>query len=540
MCLSFDYQAAYQHAHALASVEAAAAGVSALRAAHDDVDCSKVQKTMLRHIDGSFSVLCYMPLTSATAVLAMYPCPRECLGQDGECLVPCDTIPCQASNLEAWFDPGSYVPIPDYEEVPVYRSLSMSHSATNGGQAEVPVIELPPSKCVKNLDGTCTFVLKTAEYVKTEEEIAEAISTGDYLDKATYLLTLGKAAFKSLVESMDANGVDKTKIFAMSEHDEKEVDPLAMINFLHEFYPNLRPANDMLVCVPGSDSDGNLNMNESAFSFCFHYPDARRVQPLLGLAHNVDHSSLSSEQKVEGDYFITSNVKLPMVVNNNDTGVDTAIVLCGAREFLPVTDHLHDDDSPYRSLRPRKNYSAWVSGCEALQRKVQATYWASIAELCTKMGLPDFEQDDFFSTNIVGRFFPKDATAVVCGKDSRELTGSDVVRRMKASRKAKSDAMSDTKRQASSPPSVHGAGSMDVDAITSLPAFSAHVLSKIPPQFVDMTLTLCRGMDPAYVDPSASGIDRIKIDRMTQTHREDLIRFVRSINYFGAALTVTM
>ena len=442
MCLGYNYTAALQAARDFAATEAANAGQAALQAAHDSVDCSNIQITMLEHKDGSRSTLCYMPLSSATAVMAMYPCPRVCLGENAEFLIKCATIPCNAANLEAWYYPGKLVPIPDAIDVPAYRSLGGGDGVGGGSKAAVPVVELPPSTCIKNLDGSCLFRLKAAEYVKSDADIEKAVASKEYPDKPTYLLTLAKACFKSLTEGMDANGVDKSKIFAMSEDDTTEVHPLAMMNFLNEFLPNLRANNDMLVCIPGPDAHGNLKM-QTAFSFCFHYPEARYFQPMPGLVHNVAHTTESSEQAVEGDYYVTSNAKFPMTIDNDETGVTTNVDLCHAAEFLPYDQipapyrNLDRGEDRFNPLRADKDYDAWISGCQALQSKVQTAYWDFISTVCAEMHLPDFDKDNFYSTNLVGRFMAKNATSVVCGKHSRENEGSNVLHRMKAARKAK-------------------------------------------------------------------------------------------------------
>ena len=475
--MTFDYAAAFQAAHDFAATDAANAGEAALKAAHDNADCSNIQITMLNHKDGSRSTLCYMPLSSPTAVMTMYPCPRVCLGESAEFLLPCDTIPCNAANLEAWYEPGKFVPIPDVIEVPVYRSLGGGGGGDGDSKAAVPVVDLPPSKCIKNLDGSCTFVLKAAEFVKSDAEIEKAIASKEYADKATYLLTLGKACFKSLTEGMDTNGVDKSKIFAMSEDDEMDVDPCAMMNFLNELYPNLRANNDMLVCIPGPDEAGNLKM-DAAFFFAFHYPDARYCQPMPGLVHNIDHGTVSSEQAVEGDYYITSNAKFPMTIDNDETGVTTNVGLCRAAEFLPFdqipSEHrmgVDHGDYHYRSLDsgPGKDYDAWISGCQALQTKVQTAYWDAITAVCDKMGLPDFDKENFQSTNLVGRFLAKNATSVMCGKDSRENEGGNVLHRMKAAREATAAAEARAnKRQGLSP--VAGVDGMEVEQARKGPA----------------------------------------------------------------------
>ena len=401
MCLSFDYAAGIQAAHDFAATKAA------LRAAHA-VDCNRIQVTILMHRNGSHSSLCYMPMSSPTAVLAMFPCERDCLGDGAKYLVPCGSIPCNAGNLEAWFEPGKFVPIPeeDEDDHPSYRSTSIGSTAT------VPVIKLPPSKCIKNLNDSCTFVLKTADHVMTDAELDKAIEGGTYADKATYLLTLGDACFKSLVASMNTNAVDQSKVFALSE--DGEVDPYSKVNFLNELYPNMRANHDMLVCIPGPDKDGNLKM-EAAFSFCFHYPETHRRYPLPGLVHNVDHSTVSPEQAVEGDYYITSNINIPMTIDNE--AVDAAYVgLCHSNEFLPrykVHRSLPATDHDYQY----HDYDAWITGCKALQSKAEKAYWESISNVCYTMGLPEFDQENFYSTNLIGRSLAKNATSVVCGNE---------------------------------------------------------------------------------------------------------------------------
>jgi hypothetical protein len=279
---------------------------------------------------------------------------------------------------------------------------------------------------------------------------------------------------------MDANGVDKSKIFAMSADDAAQVDPLAMMNFLDELYPNLRPKNDMIVCIPGPDADGNLKM-EATFSFCFHYPPDRRSgrRPMPGLVHNVDHTAEGSEQAVEGDYYITSNVKGQMIVDNDETNVATILKLCHSEEFLPrelatpVVPHSLNGDgggqSPvYRSLRDivdEEDYEGWIDGCKALQAKARAAYWKSIAEFCTKTGLPDFDDSNFYSTNLVGLSLAKNATSVVLGKDAPEHEGASVILRIKAARAASAmatEARANKRRASDSVDSPDGVNGMDV------------------------------------------------------------------------------
>tara|TARA_B100001778_G_scaffold332114_1_gene337759 strand:- start:307 stop:1611 length:1305 start_codon:yes stop_codon:yes gene_type:complete len=421
MCLSFNYTYSATAA-ATAVAMAASAGEAALKANHN-VKCNGIQLTKITHEDGSHSMMFFLPILSETAKIAMYPCPPDCLGEEAQFLVPSGTMPCNAANLEAFRNPGKYVPFPDPR--PGYRSLSDDGGADGGSKAEVPVIELPPSKCIINLNGSCTFVLKTASYVKSDSEIEAAIASNQYPDKPTYLETLARACFKSLTESMDAHNVDKSKIFAMSEDDPTKVDPFAMINFLDEFYPNLRANNDMLVCIPGADKDGNLKM-EAAFSFCFHYPEARHCQPMLGLVHNIDHTNTDSEQPVEEDYHVTSNTKSQMTINNTETGATTKIDLFTASEFLPYPPY------PPREEYDVYDHDAWISGCAALQYKMQTAYWESMSALCLKMGLPDFNKEYFETTNLVGRSLPKNATSVMCYEDEY----ADRVARMKAAERA--------------------------------------------------------------------------------------------------------
>lgn len=437
MCLSFDHAAAYAAAEEYAAQEALAAGKKALQNAHDSVDCRKIQITLLFHKNGSSTVLCYLPLASDTAVLAMYPVESECIGEKGEYLIACEDLPCNASNLEAWFEPGKFVPIPQHVEVPVYRSLG-GGGGGNSAARKTPVVHLPPSVCIKNANGSTSFVLHTSEFALSDKQLTAAIEAGTYANRQEYLTVMGKACFEALTLSMDENKVDKSNIFAMRQDDSTVVDPCAMIGFLNELFPNLRPGCDMLVCVPPFE-DGNPKMN-GAFSFAFHYPEAREKYPLLGLVHNVDDSTTSTEQEVEGEYYVLCNGKPVMTVKNSSTRVITEVGLCNSHEFLPydkIPRAVDMDEPLYREMEPddSNDYKAWITACGELQGLCKDKIWETIGEACKKMGLPDFDTSSFHATNLVKRFFPKDTVSFSCGKDANETAGGSVLKRMKVARK---------------------------------------------------------------------------------------------------------
>lgn len=457
MCLTFDYAEAVKSLTLdveRTAAEAFAGGEAALKAAHDDANCDNIQITMLDHLDGSRSVVCYMPLSSESAVMAMYPVPSECIGEKAQYLKPCKEAPCNVANLKAILEPGELIKdVPQAIEQPIYRGLGPSADASiAAGQPSIP--ELPKSECIKNLDGSATFVLRTANFAKTDAEIEAGVASGEYPNRAAYLLALGKACFKSLVESMDASGVDKSKIFATTEDDPNEVEPDAMLSFLDQLYPNLMPGRDMLVCVPGVGEDGKLKMN-AAFSFVFHYPEPRAAQPALGLVHNIDHSMLGSEQEVESNYFVTSNAPLPLSVPNPETGLGASVKLFGSDAFLPYDAvpakirSILDDEFYLEQLSRRKDlyfpdgvmldYKAWLMACESLQAKARDKYWESMAKLCADIGLPKFDADEIFLTNLVGRRFSKTAAAFECGRDPRENTSASMLRRMKRKRELPMD-----------------------------------------------------------------------------------------------------
>jgi hypothetical protein len=514
-----------------AAATAGEQGEAALKAAHDGADCSKIQETLIEHPDCSHTVFVHLPVSSPTAVLAMYPCPSACLGENGEFLLPCESIQCNASNLEACYEPGKFVPVPDELSLPVYRSLG---GGGDRDQAAVPAVELPPGTCVKNRNGSCTFVLWTAKFVKTDEEIATAIASMEYKDKSVYLLSLGKACFKSLTECMDSNGVDKSRIFAMDDKDPTQVDPGAATDFLHELYDNLRAENDMLVCIPGPNEDGELNM-ETAFSFCFHHPKGYPFykHPALGLVHNMDPSRIGSEQEVEGDYYITSNVKLSIKFDNPTTGVPTDAVLHHPQEFLPYGEipasDWDADTAFYRNLPPpAKDYTAWIQGCKALQEKGKTAYWEYFATVCAKMDLPPFDPRGLYTTNLVGRQLAKDATSFTRGKDMREDESGNILARQRAAREAAAaatDARSN-KHKAHTPTLA-----TDVQDGTEVDHYwrAESLLNQIPPNFVDMGLALCRGMDSEYVDMSTVGFARFKLHTMSLPHVKEFVRFIEQV-----------
>ena len=440
MCLTWDWSPK------VVDIEAAAARLS------EHASCAQVQIVVLDLNNGGRRVISRMPIKSKSSVMAMYPT------NDAEFLVPCagqENLVCVADLLLGVLDPGSYVEVPhgvSYEQWasfdleagfgdgPIYRALGQAEAAPNPD----PVITLPPAACVKNMDGGVTFVLPTSKQVLSDEEIA----CSPFKDRSTYLEKLGKACFESLTSSMDINGVEKGFLFEMDEDDTSAIAPEAMVNFLHELFPNLRTGADMLVAIPPFDDFGKPKM-DGAFTFAFHYNEARGQLPLLGLVHGIDHTTLGSEQVVEEDYFIASNSKLEMDIVNEETGVKTCINLQSAHDYLPginhpeYVKHFGEDASRWTGedssdLLAYSGYDRdlWERHCTTFQQTCKDKFYSALGPLTQEMGLSEYDPSALYCTNLVGLVVPKTAICASVGKDALAHTGYAVVKRMHAARQA--------------------------------------------------------------------------------------------------------
>ena len=528
MCLSFFYTnvngeiVVGDEDHAAA----AAAAQAALDAAKKDhnVDCSNIQITIITHLDDSMSVFCLMPIkikdTESPFTMVMFPLAKGSAAK----FTSCDPLPCKAANLDRWHNPGTYVKKPKLEPL-MYRSL----------QAAEPPLELPESTCIKNTDGSKLFVLHTSDYVKSDKEL-EASGIG----KEAHLEEMRKACFDALVKSMRANEVDETKIFRMSEDDDKTLHPEAMVNFMDELYPNLRPNNDVVVCIPPMKKD-EPPATEFAFSFCFRYEkgdESRNVLPIPGLVHNIDHTTPDSKQKVEGNFYIVSNTSPMLHIKDEETPHEKIdVVLEKGVERLPfkkshmqggVTD---DEAQPvWRSLEvppevppeveneEDDDLHAWMEGCEQLQQLVEADYWKKMSDFCQGMTppLPDFDTRNFYSANLKDLYVYKNATSVVVDYSTSDRANAH--KGTKQSRATESeDSDVEPKRQALN------------TALIPLELAAMHIQHASSGN-VELVRMFCSIMNPEYVFARSQdsgdllyGIDTVK---MTPEHTQDLLKFV--------------
>lgn len=411
--------------------------------AHTDVACC-VQLFLVEHEDGSWSAAYHLSVEGPNAAMVMYPITPAAVGACGEHMQPAASVPCAASYLDAWFQPANHVTAPALP--PVYRSLN---AAGPPEPATAPPIELPPAKCVRNLDGSTVLLLQTADYALTEEEIATR-----YGSAQAYYKDISEAAFDAVVRGMETGGVNWRVLFPVREGCEgdacPEVDPGAKIDFLDQFLPNLRPGCHMLVCVPSFD-EGVAQMN-GAFSVVLHYPERPERVALLGHVHNVDPSDTNRDQEVEGDFYVVSNrqVKLHVDGDGDVRGTRADVGLAKAEEFLPQLSRkrghgLHPGDrSTYASLsNPRRfydeedpftDYGTWIEHCSAFQNKCKEAIWESVGSALVKSGLPDMDRSKLYCTNLVGRRLPKSAVEAVCGRDVDEASAANVVERMRRAR----------------------------------------------------------------------------------------------------------
>ena len=402
-------------AHQQAAGESVTAGEASFQAkAHADVDCSGIQQWYIEHPHTGQSLsLHYMPLVSDTSVMAMWAIPEACLGEKGEYMVDCGDIPCQEARITAWMKPADYCPPPEVIDFPIYRSLGASsddeYRTRSLGADEEEVVPAPivldHGRCLVRGDGSSLFTLKTSRLLLSEEEIAQAIKDRKYKDKPQYLSELGKGCMNELLRNMRENNVKVSNVFEMDEEDDTQVDALAHVSFLDNLLPNLRLNQDMIVVIPSFSEDGKPQMS-GAFSMAFLYPEMRKQMPMLGLVHNVDPCNPSSEQEVEGSFFVMSNKEFPMRILNDETGVTTEVGLQTGASFLPEEPRRHHrggrrgESAYYRSLTPPEiDYDAWQTACMPRASEVDVAARPRHRRLATPSG-------QLYSTNPSVAGFP--------------------------------------------------------------------------------------------------------------------------------------
>ena len=408
------------------------------------VDCDGIVVFCLLHEDYSFSVFTRLPMKSANGVMAMFAIARDSIGNNAQFLLSCASeLPCCAANLEAFCQPTAYAK-PQNISDPTYRSLAA------GLDSVLPKIELPPGKYVANRDGSHMFVLPTADILVNQQDLE--LGTGRaaaYNNIQDYHNQAQKACVRELLRLMQANGVPWDILFALNEDATpadiaidmiSAVHPMAYITFIDELMANLSAEHDMVVCTPPI-VDGKPDMRV-AFSVLLHYPTFRRNVPLLGLKHN-DIADTGATCKVQGNYFIISNVNLKGVIEREDMCM--SIETFSAEQFhpsdgeVPTEDFNGSQDSESFNFNPQFprffhegiDYSAWRKACSDLQANMKEDVWDKLSTFCISNDLPGFATDQLFATNLVSFNVPKDTTGIFCERLICELTATKVVKNMR-------------------------------------------------------------------------------------------------------------
>lgn len=352
-------------------------GTTAL-APHSTMSCAGSQMVHIKHVDNSYSAFYRPSFSSTDSVMVMVPATVFACDH----LVEATTLPCVAPPIKRWLNPVEHVD----GDMPVYRSLA-----------------LQDTRCIKNWDGSFTFVLATADLADN--------TSGNLVE---HRLALGQACFASLTASMDANGVDKGNIFETA--DDGSVDPGAVTNFLEMLFINLMPNCNMLVCIP--PFEGGVPQMQGAFSFVFRFPPADELQlPLLGLVHNQEVIAGTATQTVEEDYFCFSNF-YPLMETMTAAGEEGSTLLSQSRVWS-----LPDSFDALVDVCRADTYAELCEECTEVQRTAEREVWAAYQAVCLKMNLPPFSAENSYGCNLVGRAF---ATGTVSVKTKAKEDDYDV------------------------------------------------------------------------------------------------------------------
>ena len=399
MCLSYNYTAAREEATEEAARSAHAAAETKL-SQHADVSCDGTQVGIFHMKDDSYVQVNRIPITSSSAVMAMVSAPRFVLGDDHEYIQPCESLPCLQAELAAAMDPGAYVPIPEYTEVPVYRSLACTNTTPT---YVLPEIELEPGVCVANADGSKIMTLRTADVAEPDENVQAQIDAGKYRDKTDYLIAMKNATWKEFARGCAANDVDVKALFECEKDASGKdmVAPEAIVTFMDNFYPCLLPGSDIIVLLPPI-VDGKAVMN-TAFNLLLTYPTRPQCVWLPGLHHN-DADVEGDDYTQEENYFIWTNARFALKIPNMKTDI---IRVCESHEFLPFVPTVY---AWGRTEQDCYDYDAWGMACARFQEK---RHKAIMDALCGVFQMKT--EKTLLMTNLIGTEIPKIANhATVC------------------------------------------------------------------------------------------------------------------------------
>ena len=345
MCLAFDFQEAQRNADehsAVKTLDESESEFKSKRGEHDGISCDGIQVGFFAAPNGMLVQTNRVPIVSATCAFAMLSAPRHALGEHHENIKPGNAIPCLQSDMEAYLDPAQHVPVPKRVHVPRYRSLGGLDDDGCDSDDEVMKrcanISFPKGVFVKNMDGSSTFTLRTAELAQDDDGIAALVESGKFKDKIQFMQQMSNAAVDEVLRGCEENKVDVSALFDCEKDDNGKcvIDPIAKMAFMDEFYPCLIPGSDIVMLIPPI-KDGKAVMN-TAFSLKLVYPVRPERVWLPGLHHN-DTDVEGSEYKVHENYFIFSSAGISLQINNKDTGRPTSVRICEAYECLPTRDH---------------------------------------------------------------------------------------------------------------------------------------------------------------------------------------------------------
>lgn len=562
MCLTFNYVAARAAATEYSVAATTAQALSKLaKPNHDDVSCDNLQITLIYNVKGGLDVLSRLPVKSATAKMAMYNIPSECLGPNDCYLKPCDKLPCNAHLMTAWMTPGEHVDIPEVVIVPVYRSLSGGGGGGGGASQEYtrPTITLPAGVCVEDKDGSKKMTFKTGNFAATDAEISQKISEGVYRDKSDYLLSMRDACWKELQRQLNNNFVKMHHLFECTNDFDAEgneiVSPEAAILFMDMLYPNLIPGHDIILCLPPLVGD-ELVMDAS-FNVLLSYPDLRTKIPLLGAHHN-DVSDPSSEIEQAENLFICANFPLEMMLPNADTGAHIPAPLHSAADFLPDVHEIRNFgkfsnpsvQAQYEGILNRgssPDLDAWESACSRFQDACKVQIFDSIKEVGKSAGFcTDFVTDEMFMTNLIGMRIPKTTTHMIASVSSKQASASIISKRM--AKKKRDDAerkdvdkLSPPKRVAT-PTEAVPMDTQAVDVSDGTPADDASVTALLDRVLSElraagpakigthaMVVYLAKGMNASYITSEALVIDSVDFASMTTDHKAQMAAMIQSL-----------
>lgn len=411
MCLTFDYVSV---SRAQTVEKAASDAISNFASTqHNEVSCDNLQIGIIRKTSGGVDVISRLPVNSKSATMAMYNVPSDCLGDNDKHLVPCDKVSCVADHLLAWMTPGDQVEIPEdnYSEG-AYRSL--------GGIGE-PTFKFPEGKCINDENGT-KFLFKSGAFALDDEQID---ATGER--KEEYLIKMKEAAWHEFKRQLKKNSVRMSNLFECTDKLEddgtEQIQPEAITLFMELLYPNLIPGHDILVCLPPL-KDGKLVM-ETAFNVRLSYPDLPGKIAIMGAQHN-DMSEDGSEQTVEENFYIYSNMSLEAFIPNKETTTGVPIVLHSADPFLP--NSRRQRVAYGRTLFP--DPGAWIDACEEYQNEIRERLFAQLREDGKSYELA-FDGSTLYATNIVGMRIPKSTTHMHANLSKEYASAGNVLERMR-------------------------------------------------------------------------------------------------------------